>query len=342
MFRKLTAATLVLTALTLLSYLGWTLSQHPEELVERALPGLPLLLVLVVDGLVARYLCSSKPWSYRRLVPIFLLLVTSVGMASYAVAVVYVDHMLAERTHEGVVNDCHKVWAARGLVREGPNITRNGTQNSIESIQLAFDEGAQGTEVDVFFDTEMGHFIVSHDRPYNLKNGELLTLAALLKATGADGAFWLDFKKLRMLDDAGLAAAVAELEELTLMGGLKQRFYVEGEDPINLSAFRDAGFKTILDTHPLPDSNFVTPGLINLYKLLFYFGDFTVMGMNYGMLDDPIYGARTRQSLGTIPVFIYHVDDDASVLDELTHLEAVRVILVKNHSVNRYDLSGCP
>jgi len=342
MFRKPTAAVLRLTAGTLAAYLAWSFWLHPDEIAVRVLPSLPLGLVIGIDVLAARYLSSDKPWSYRSLVPILMLSATSIAMASYAIAVVYVDHKLETRSFEGVVDDCHKVWAARGLVLEGPDITADGTQNSIGSIQLAFDEGARGTEVDVFFDTEMGHFIVSHDRPYNLKNGELLTLEALLEATGDRGYFWLDFKKLRLLDDAGLAAALAELEALTAENGLKQRFYVEGEDPFNLSVFRDAGFNTIMDTHPLADASFVTPGLINLYKLLFYFGDFTVMGMNYGEVGDPIYGRRTRASLGRVPVFIYHVADDAQVLDELSHMGAVRVILVQNQSLNRYDLSGCP
>ena len=221
-------------------------------------------------------------------------------------------------------------------------IVKDGTQNTIESVSLAFDEGATGCEIDVFFDEQLGQFIVSHDRPYHLKNGKLLPLSEMMAAVGGRGYIWLDFKKLRHLSDAGLAAAVAELQEITDEYGGRDKMYVEGEDPLHLSAFRDAGFPTILDTHPLADSHFVTPALINIYKLLYHFGDFTVMGMNYGALEDPIYGERTKAALGNIPMFIYHVEPDPAILQSLATSGSVRVILVENQSLNRYRLSGCP
>jgi glycerophosphoryl diester phosphodiesterase len=342
MLRKVVGPALALAAGILLLALCRNLWNHPEQLAAQLFMGLPLLVVGVLDLRMALRLRKWKDASTTpRILPACLMAV-SAAMVSYESTVLYVDHRLEERTHEGVFNDCYKVWAARGLVLATSQIVRDGTQNTIESVTLAFDEGATGCEIDVFFDAPMGQFIVSHDRPYHLKNGKLLTLAEMLQAVGQRGYIWLDFKKLRHLDGDALAVAVAELSQLCDQFGDRKRMYVEGEDPLNLSAFRDAGFPTIFDTHPLPDSNYVTPALINLYKILYYFGDFTVMGMNYGTVGDPIYGERTQDALGEIPLFIYHVEPQPDVLQSLAESSSVRVILVENQSLNRYGLNGCP
>ena len=206
----------------------------------------------------------------------------------------------------------------------------------------AFDAGARGTEVDIFFDTELACFVVSHDRPYNLKDGRVLTLGELFDATGNRGFFWLDFKKLRFLDRQELWAAVARLDAISNRGNLKRRIYVEGEAPLSLAAFRDAGFYTILDTHPLPDASLFAPALTNLYKLLYYFGDFTVMSMEYGDLANPVYGPRTRQCLGRIPLFLYHVSGDVDLLTSLAESNSIRVLLAEDHSQDLFDVNACP
>jgi hypothetical protein len=66
------------------------------------------------------------------------------------------------------------------------------------------------------------------------------------------------------------------------------------------------------------------------------------MAMNYGEIDDPIYGPQTQKSMGDIPVFIYHVADDAALLRTLSASTSVRAILVQNHSLNRYQVNSCP
>ena len=341
MFRKFMGALFVAPAALLFFFIASSLMGWDGELLH-LLPALLVLLFLSINVYAMYYLFSNRPWKPQYLAPLFFVFTMSGLIASYYLMAAYVDHKLEDRSYAGVYNDCHKIWAARGLVVEGPDITPNGTQNSIESIGLAFRKGARGTEVDHYYDTELKQFIVSHDRPYNLKNGSLLTLETLFNATGGKGYFWLDFKKLRKLNKEEASAAALRLEAITSQQGLKKRIYVEGEDPVNLSLFRQAGFNTIMDTHPLADNNPFTPMVINLYKALFYFGDFTVMAMNYGEIDDPIYGPRTQKSMGDIPVFIYHVADDAALLSTLSASASVRAILVQNHSLNRYQVNSCP
>lgn len=329
-----------LSAILLLSVII-TIMARPSGESSRLLPSLVVIFFLSSNVYAAYYLNSSRSWRPRYLVPLSLEFTLSTLMISYFLMVTFVNHKLKDRSYTGVYSDCHKVWAARGLVVEGPSITHNGTQNSIESIELAFSKGAKGAEVDHYYDADLKQFIVSHDRPYNLKNGSLLTLEMLFNATAENGFFWLDFKKLRKLNKEEARTAVLRLEAITEKYDLKKRIYVEGENPTNLSAFRKAGFNTILDTHPLTDNNPFTPLVINLYKAIYYFGGFTVMAMNNGSIDDPIYGPHTQNSMGNIPVFIYHAEDDIKLLASLSASRSVRVVIMDNHSLNRYQFNDC-
>ena len=40
---------------------------------------------------------------------------------------------------------------------------------------------AKGVEIDMFYDSELNNYVVSHDYPYNLKNGSVLTLFELTR-----------------------------------------------------------------------------------------------------------------------------------------------------------------
>ena len=53
---------------------------------------------------------------------------------------------------------CKKVWGHRGFAAAGG-------ENSLRSVQTAFNRGAKGVEIDILFDRELNDFVVSHDRP---------------------------------------------------------------------------------------------------------------------------------------------------------------------------------
>jgi hypothetical protein len=255
---------------------------------------------------------------------------------TYFAVAYYVDVQLAKKYFPDAYNDCRKVWTARGIYGEGVD------ENSIQSIGHAFSEGAMGVEVDIFYDVEMRDYIVSHNFPYQLKNGKILPLSELFDAVGDGHYFWLDFKKLRRLTNQQANEAVQRLKEISAKNGLSERIYVEGENPTNLAHFRKAGFHTIFDTHPEPDNSFFEPFMITVYKMFYYFGDHTVMGMEYGDIDNPVFGPNTRRRLGDIPVFLYHVPVDEALLDELLSIKSVRAFIVgNNQSVNFHYKNAC-
>lgn len=273
---------------------------------------------------------------FRALLYFLVLLVIS-----YFTLKFYVNHQLDKHVFSDAYNDCNKIWATRGLIEEKIfNEPKDG--NSIRSLQHAFASGAMGSEVDLFFDPDMQKFIISHDFPYNEKNGELLTLEKLLNNLHGENYLWLDFKKLRKLDEQSANNAVTRLQSISKINNWKERIFVEGADPVNLGKFRDGGFKTMFDVHPLPDSKPFTAFVLTIYKAGFYFGDFTVMGMKHGELDEVIYGPDAKKELGNIPMFIYHIPDDPKLVKDLLSSESVRVMIMQDHALKRFDKSNCP
>jgi len=271
----------------------------------------------------------------RTLKLIFYFLILLVG--TYFVLSFYVDYQLAKKDYSDSYNDCRKVWSARGLYENFHQ------QNSIESIGRAFEEGAMGVEVDVRYDIQMQDFIVSHDYPYNKKNGKTLKLSELFEALGDDRYFWLDFKRLRHLSEQQTQDAIQRLYDISQKNSLYERIYVEGEAPIKLSRYREAGLHTIFDTHPVPESKvYLSELIINLYKMVFYFGNHSVMGLEYGELNDPVFGPETQELLKNVPVFLYHLPVDEALIDDMLAVKNVRAFIVGDSvSVNYFNKNSC-
>ena len=275
---------------------------------------------------------------------LFLLLLIFIVLA-YNLTVFYVDNELKKRDYSSVYNSCHKVWAARGLYN-----TRS-EQNTPQAMMRAFSLGANGAEVDVHYDLKMKKFIVSHNHPtkdkngelvYTKKNGKLLSLEEFLKAVGKDHYFWLDFKNLGQFDNEQTDQIINRLEHVTRFDNVKERLYIEGSNPLLMTRYTNAGFKTILGIHPLPESSFVSSFVVNVYKLGYFFNNITVIAMPYGKLDDPTFGPDTIKSLEHIPSFIFHVPPDDRLVRDLVNTQNVRVVLVgKDLSINRYSIDTC-
>ncbi len=268
-------------------------------------------------------------------------------VVAYNLTVMYVDeHMQETLEQRHTYSNCHKIWAARGLYE-----TRE-EQNTVIAMNRAFSLGAHGAEVDFHYDVGMNRFIISHDHPkkgnngkliYTKKEGSLFTLEEFLKAVGKGHYFWLDYKNLDKLSVEQTKVAIARLLEITNFDSIAQRLYIEGSNPLLISMYTDAGFKTILGIHPLPGSNLFSSIVINGYKIAYFFKNITALAMPYGKkVDDPIYDSDAQENLKGVPVFIFHTPDDESVLHSLMSKNDVRVVLVgKDLSINRYAIDAC-
>lgn len=309
-----------------------------------------LLNVLIILILVPLFITVCFAWLYslpniswlkKLQLPLGLISAIILLIISYHTAVYWLNQQLSTRNYASVYHGCYKVWATRGLVLNRP-VDDSNAGNTIPTISLAFEKGARGVEIDVYYDHDLQQYVVSHNIPYMRHNGELLSLKELWKGVSVNGYYWLDFKNLRHISDSDVIAAAEKLQTISdALGMDKQRIYVEGGSPFNLGVFRDTGFKTIFDIQPLEDAHFMAPFVLNIYKLTFYLGGFSVIGMDYKTDDGVVYGSHTKEILGSIPLFIYHIPDKVPLLRKLSTLPQIRVLLDHDHGANHYNLTTC-
>jgi hypothetical protein len=257
----------------------------------------------------------------------------------------WVDRRLAQRQDTAYAS-LPKQWIPRGLYGGDTK------QNTVRSVRKAFDRGARGVEIDFHYDPDRNDFFVSHDYPqidaqghrvYTKAEGRELPLEELMRETAADHYYWYDYKNLGHLDDAQTTRALARLEAITAIHGVKDRAYLEGSDPILLARYKRAGFRTILGIHPLAERWPGSSILIDLAKILYWFGGYDGIAIGYGTLAKPMFGPATRESLRHVPMFVFHVPPDRALVKELLALPQVRVLLVgRDVSVDLLDLEGCP
>ena len=194
-------------------------------------------------------------------------------------------------------------------------------------------------------------FIISHDRPkknkqgtlvYKEKEGQILTLEKVFTQTSSDDHFWLDYKNLDRLDELQTQKAIARLLTITQRPDFVKNVYIEGSNPLILSRYTDAGFNTILGIHPLPSSNWLANLSISVYKLAYYFNNITALGLPYGDLTNPTYSEDAKKALSTIPLFVFHVPTDRSLVQSLLDNPGVNVLLVgRDQSINYFDMKAC-
>jgi len=242
----------------------------------------------------------------------------------------YIDKHIDEKYDKTVYNSKDKIWIARGLYNN------RDEEDSVTSTKRAFDKGATGVEIDFYYDTKMDKFIVDHDKPkkdkdgnliYLKKDGKLLTLEELFLKTGKGHYFYLDYKNLDRITFDQTKKAIERLEKITKFDNIKQRVYIEGSNPFKVEQYTNAGFKTLLGIHPLPESNPFSSIVINGYKIAYYFRNITALAMGYGTKENPIYGEKTEKLLKGIPLFLFHTPMDEKFLRKLVEKKDVKQIL---------------
>ena len=273
------------------------------------------------------------------------LIVVAVLSLMWNLTIAYVDAQLSKRTYPNMYDNCNKIWSSRGLYNSYKE------RNSISSFKRAFEHGAIGAEVDFSYDAKMNRFVVGHGHPkkdaegnyiYAKKDGIILTLEKLFDAVGEGHSFWLDYKNLEHLSTDETKSAIKRLKEITAYHHLRERLYIEASNPLALPSYTEAGFKTILGIHPLPEGSFFSSLVINGYKVAYFFNDITAIAMPYGSVERPIYAHQTEQILKGIPVFLFHVPDETLLLQQLLDDKDVRVLLVgRDRSIDRFSIRAC-
>ena len=213
-------------------------------------------------------------------------------------------------------NGCYSVWAHSGYHKVDP-------YNSIENFSEAFDRGAKGVEIDIIFDNNLQDFIVSHDYPYSLVKGKLLTLENVFSAVGDRGYLWVDFKQLDTVSDVDLV--VDKMERLLKKFNLMDKVIIESRKGILLRKFSQKSIHTSYWIAFSPNGelfpfrfklrikDFLSRSLIGI-------SNFSAISMSHK------YYKSKKKIYSHLPIHLYTVNDK----DELSKLiddNAVKVIL---------------
>jgi hypothetical protein len=211
---------------------------------------------------------------------------------------------------------CQKVWAHRGYVGDGD-------ENSLRSIQAAFQRGAAGVEIDILYNKDLGDFVVSHDYPYTLFHGKPLLLETVLQQYGAAGFFWLDAKDLRKLSPLAARRATQRLADLVHRYQLSERVLVESRSALYLAWLANKGIYTSYLISPNDQNYSAVVYELNtrLMKLGYALGGLGAISMN-----DYRYTPTTAATFGKVAVLLSTVND-AQALKRWTAYPQVKVIL---------------
>lgn len=250
-------------------------------------------------------------------------------MALAALAVISakaIDYSFENKTTKSTFDfdQSRKIWGHRGF-------WQNAEQNSIKAYKAAFELGTPGTELDVFFDVKLKDFIVSHDFPYNLKDGRILTLKNVFSEFGSNYKFWLDYKNLGDLSISEQQNSLNRLLELATEYNTKDNLIIESQNLEALAEFAKKGFTTSYWV-TFNENSGRRRYWSELYrlKLGYIFDRFTTISIDY-----EIYSDQLRKALPNIPTLLFTINDRDKLLNHLK-IQNVKVILTDE---NLYNLS---
>lgn len=210
--------------------------------------------------------------------------------------------------------ESNNVWAHRGLID-----SRSGEPNSIESIKNAVSLNINGVELDIFYDVKLDDFVVSHDFPYNYKNGSILLLDSVFSEFNSI-SYWLDFKNLEKLSPKEVLLSTNKLNFLIHKNKVnKKKLLIESVNITNLSQYTKNGYYT--SWWILPQKSKYLSILRNYnYKIKYAFGKYTSLSMPYK------YYERIKASTGDIPVNLFTVNDSL-LIQKFVKDKKVQIIL---------------
>jgi len=212
-------------------------------------------------------------------------------------------------------NECEKVWGHRGYFK-------SHEQNSLNSYRAAFDLGAEGTELDIFYDIEMNDFVVSHDFPYKLKDGKLLMLDEVFNVFGNTYYYWLDFKNLKKMSEKDVRSSVLKMSLLMDKYNIKNKIIIESTSVNKLFQLSKAGFHT---SHWISFNENI--GGLEYWKrsyklkIKYLLGYFSAISMDYR-----IYTLKLKKSFSGLPILLFTINDEPTVMEYVMD-DSVKVIL---------------
>lgn len=151
-------------------------------------------------------------------------------------------------THHFYDDANQKAWAHGGF-------PKTPTDNPITAFQNALENGAPGIELDIVYDPETKHFLVTGMAPQ--PENETLRLQTVLSKLGEKTHYWLSFKNLADLDFADAAKAAQFITAMVTKYSSRPLVMVESTSAAYLGLFKNRGIHTTLLTSFDPKSSWL-------------------------------------------------------------------------------------
>ena len=192
--------------------------------------------------------------------------------------------------------------------------------NVLNDNLYAFGENVNGIEIDIYFDSEISKFIVSHAALEDKNILKLPLLEDIIKLGGGDFYYWVDFKNL---STENVEKSIIRLLYLIEKYNLKDKLYIESQKAKSLKKISKAGIKTIFWLKYI-DIFFVYPQLLYI-KYHIITSDFDAISTPYEVIDKPSF----QRNFTHLPVFTFTVNDKSS-FDSIFEKPYIKVILTDN------------
>ena len=208
----------------------------------------------------------------------------------------------------------NKIWAHRGL-------SVNFPENSLESINAAFKSGFPGVEIDIWFDSELNRFIVSHDDPDIMKTPAALNLQTVLDSVNTkDYLLWLDLKNVNA---SNVDSVLSRLTSINNKYKIKDKVFIESHKAKELHKIGKSGFFTAFFLKPVNVTRTyqtIYNNLINLFYLCIYdYNAVTMPSKNYHGIILSLYQNQN--------VYLWSDNLEKHRLIQYTALPEVKIIL---------------
>lgn len=223
-------------------------------------------------------------------------------------------------------DSCKKIWGHRGYFK-------NQEMNSLGSFKEAFDFGAPGVELDIFYGIEKKQFLVLREYSGEKKEADTLLLEDVFLEMGDRGYFWLDFKNMVDMSRDETTAASLRMRELLDRYGLLEKVIVESKNAWNLAIFSALNIHTSYWINVnLRDNALMAWLKVFRHKARFVYGKFSAVSINY--LNFTPY---VQTAFSGIPVHIFTLNRQSDV-HEFMQRKNVKIILSDQ---KYYSMSVC-
>ena len=250
----------------------------------------------------------------------FLLLFFLVIIGLSILFLKWVDVAFSRKSFAENLGATPQYWSHRGL---GENLQ----PNTIAAFESARSKGAEGLEIDIFYDEKLNTLVVSHDYPYTKYNDTIQKLPDFFSRFRDSTHYWLDFKNLS-LSNATKVSAI--LNPLLDSFGIRSMVFVESAEAMALGNLARKDIRSLYWVQYNRDNFLVKWLKLHYLKFRLLSAPYSGITTAYEFYDDDF-----RDNFGHVPTFVFHPPDSTAV-NKISTNDGLEVVLTDGWFIKRH------